>query len=587
MKNHLKSKINQNYDSIEFKTKDGEKIDIKESLIDELDKKMLCNNCKILMTNPYLADCEHYFCEECKKNLSYCPIDQDKITFFVILRSFKKKIESLEVKCPINLNDYLCVWKGNLSELDNHLEKCEYKKLIYSYFDQLNCNKINFSNKKEEYLIKKDFFNNNLYLLNHFEKKSFKKRLRLNSIFSTNSFENFHLKNEYKNLENMENMNLNFTNFSPYFENRSNSIKNISSHFPHNNFNNTKFNDLNFSNRSKSICIPMLNTFNIFNMLNNSNTLDSEINILNDQAAPIKKNSINSNISEVLKEKDLRENENLENFISLKVKENSYIFEDNFITENENESKNNSKNNIKNKKLKRIKTNKNIINKIKNLKEENKKIKLNFENYFFQTSQKFENYIGQMKEKFEIDIINLENKYEKQIENLKKENNENKIKNKITNKKMNKLKRDFKAVISLTKKKEKNVKKKTEKIKIIDNKITYNTYNNANNFDININKYLCCNINNLQKEKILLNLFMENKFNFLRSINLKYNSKRCDIYGKIFDKENLGELEIGFKLNKNIEILVFNNNNLGGNEEALKDILSSILYCENLKEISF
>ncbi len=80
---------------------------------------------------------------------------------------------------------------------------------------------------------------------------------------------------------------------------------------------------------------------------------------------------------------------------------------------------------------------------------------------------------------------------------------------------------------------------------------------------------------------------MENKFFFLKSINFKYKSKCCDIYAKTFNKENFRELELGFKLNKNIEELVFNNNNIGENKEILEDNLTSLLHCKNLNEISF
>jgi hypothetical protein len=80
---------------------------------------------------------------------------------------------------------------------------------------------------------------------------------------------------------------------------------------------------------------------------------------------------------------------------------------------------------------------------------------------------------------------------------------------------------------------------------------------------------------------------LENKFFFLKSINFKYKSKCCDIYAKTFNKENFRELELGFKLNKNIEELVFNNNNIGENKEILEDNLTSLLHCKNLNEISF
>lgn len=61
---------------------------------------MLCSNCKILMIDPYLSECENIFCNKCKDTITICPIDNEKISNFLLRKPLKKKIEDIELKCP-------------------------------------------------------------------------------------------------------------------------------------------------------------------------------------------------------------------------------------------------------------------------------------------------------------------------------------------------------------------------------------------------------------------------------------------------------------------------------------------------------
>ena len=111
--NSITNIFNDKIQSIKYKLKDQEKeqeIELKHSLIDIVRQKMRCANCKILMKDPFLTECEHYFCNDCKYKITECPIDKEKISNFILRKPLKKLIENLNLNCVNNSND--CLWKG-------------------------------------------------------------------------------------------------------------------------------------------------------------------------------------------------------------------------------------------------------------------------------------------------------------------------------------------------------------------------------------------------------------------------------------------------------------------------------------------
>ena len=78
------------------------------------------------------------------------------------------------------------------------------------------------------------------------------------------------------------------------------------------------------------------------------------------------------------------------------------------------------------------------------------------------------------------------------------------------------------------------------------------------------------------------------EYEFLKKINFKKDSTEVYIDNLLFNKDNLRQLNIGLKLNQNIEELFLSRNNLGENTEALDEILLSIQkYCKKLNWIAF
>ena len=142
-------------DSIKYKIL-NEVINIKDYLEEQINEEYLCNNCKFLMREPYQTECEHSFCLDCVKNIKECPIDQEKISNFIIRKAQKNKIQNLMINCPINKDK--CLWKDKLMELEIHMENCNYK--------QISC-----PNNCGEFLIKKEILtlgnlNKKIFLIN-------------------------------------------------------------------------------------------------------------------------------------------------------------------------------------------------------------------------------------------------------------------------------------------------------------------------------------------------------------------------------------------------------------------------------------
>ena len=78
-------------------------------------------------------------------------------------------------------------------------------------------------------------------------------------------------------------------------------------------------------------------------------------------------------------------------------------------------------------------------------------------------------------------------------------------------------------------------------------------------------------------------MFKVIEYDFLDQIDLK---KEVVKNNQTFDKENLRQLKIGLRLNRNIEKLRFNENKLGENTE-LDEILSSIQNSHKITSIFF
>ena len=116
--------------TIKYKIEERE-FELKDSIKDKVDKKMLCQKCQILMKHPYVVNCNHNFCKDCLKILKKCPIDDQEITSKLLRKNLKLKIQKLKIKCPMeNKENKKCPWEGLLEEFEKHFRQCEYKKII-------------------------------------------------------------------------------------------------------------------------------------------------------------------------------------------------------------------------------------------------------------------------------------------------------------------------------------------------------------------------------------------------------------------------------------------------------------------------
>jgi hypothetical protein len=103
------------------------KEDRKFTNISSISKYLICPICQDVFFSPFRLSCGHTFCKECIKNWekeikNKCPICRKK---------YSKKYSSPDIIVNNIINEYLvfciykeCPWKGQLSELNNHINNC-------------------------------------------------------------------------------------------------------------------------------------------------------------------------------------------------------------------------------------------------------------------------------------------------------------------------------------------------------------------------------------------------------------------------------------------------------------------------------
>ena len=77
------------------------------------------------MKNPYMANCEHNFCEKCLKSLKRCPIDNEIINNKIFKKKLHTKIENLKVNCPIDIE--ICEWEDILKNLESNYKHTNFR----------------------------------------------------------------------------------------------------------------------------------------------------------------------------------------------------------------------------------------------------------------------------------------------------------------------------------------------------------------------------------------------------------------------------------------------------------------------------
>lgn len=121
---YTSNKPNNKFKKIIYKFNKKE-FNIQGSLIDEIQKEMLCTECGNLMPDPYiLQGCDHNFCGECKDKIKICPIDLQLASNFNLRKLFKNKIDNLLMKCLFFSSG--CNWTGKFIDFQNHFLKCDY-----------------------------------------------------------------------------------------------------------------------------------------------------------------------------------------------------------------------------------------------------------------------------------------------------------------------------------------------------------------------------------------------------------------------------------------------------------------------------
>jgi TNF receptor-associated factor 4 len=102
---------------------------VDKSLADEY----TCPICMLVLRDPQLTRCGHHLCNCCLKQLKYkgrnhfkCPTCRDDLTNnFFPDKHINRKIKSLQVYC--NNKDDGCQWKGDLKDIEDHLQECPYQ----------------------------------------------------------------------------------------------------------------------------------------------------------------------------------------------------------------------------------------------------------------------------------------------------------------------------------------------------------------------------------------------------------------------------------------------------------------------------
>ncbi|CAL1527452.1 unnamed protein product [Lymnaea stagnalis] len=105
----------------------------------DLDPRLQCPICLLVLCNAIQTTCGHRFCEACikkvilsKNSILTCPIDK---TFSKVEEIFpdvatRREVLSLAIKCT-NHNEG-CTWQGELRELQNHHTVCSKEKVVCS-----------------------------------------------------------------------------------------------------------------------------------------------------------------------------------------------------------------------------------------------------------------------------------------------------------------------------------------------------------------------------------------------------------------------------------------------------------------------
>lgn len=101
---------------------------------------VICPLCKLSFKEPIIAQCGHIFCYQCYQSIPtseshiQCPIDNKSISNYYKCPLISNVINSLMIFCPNN-----CEWKGQFSDLYNHLTKYCRKQIIKCIYSLNGC----------------------------------------------------------------------------------------------------------------------------------------------------------------------------------------------------------------------------------------------------------------------------------------------------------------------------------------------------------------------------------------------------------------------------------------------------------------
>ena len=110
----------------------------KYKFIDVLEDYYPCGSCWRVMRDAVQTQCGHLFCESCIyfcfRNTQYCncPVCKQCIDRVNLIshEAIRSRIQSLIVECPYRT----CQERCTITEMELHVENCEYKNFVYSKF---------------------------------------------------------------------------------------------------------------------------------------------------------------------------------------------------------------------------------------------------------------------------------------------------------------------------------------------------------------------------------------------------------------------------------------------------------------------